>query len=96
MSDFIQSANALVSRVAKWVGAIPKSTGITATAYHPLTGVIDVSTDPTGIILVGDFVGVNTLKGFAVVTAFTSSTSMGNTAAGTTAQSYQLGINHKF
>lgn len=72
MSDFIQSANALVSRVAKWVGAIPKSTGITATAYNTTTHVITVSSSPVGIITVGDFVGISTLKGFAVVTAVTS------------------------
>lgn len=74
MSDFIQSANALVSRVAKWVGAIPKSTGITATAYNVTTGVITVSSSPVGIINVGDFVGISVLKGFAVVTAVTSGT----------------------
>lgn len=73
MSDFIQSANALVSRVAKWVGAIPKSTGITATAYDELTGEITVSTDPTGVVVIGDFVGISPLKGFAVVTAVTAS-----------------------
>lgn len=69
MSDFIQSANALVSRVAKWVGAIPKSTGINVTDYAPLTGVITLSANPTGTVSIGDFVGVNPLKGFAVVTA---------------------------
>jgi hypothetical protein len=72
MSDFIQSANALVSRVAKWVGAIPKSTGITATAYNNTTGVITVSTTPLGTISIGDFIGVSSLKGFAVVTAVAS------------------------
>lgn len=72
MSDFIQSANALVSRVAKWVGSIPKSTGITATAYNHSTGVITVSSTPVGTISVGDFVGINVLKGFAVVTAVSS------------------------
>ena len=63
MSDFIQSANALVSRVAKWVGAIPKSTGISATAYDALTGIITVSPSPVAAINVGDFIGVSTLKG---------------------------------
>lgn len=72
MSDFIQSANALVSRVAKWVGAIPKSTGISATDITD--GVITVSTDPTALIMVGDFVGVSPLKGFCVVTAVSSGT----------------------
>ena len=74
MSDFIQSANALVSRVAKWVGAIPKSTGITATAYNSTTKVITVSTNPTSVISIGDFIGISVLKGFAVVTAVGSST----------------------
>lgn len=72
MSDFIQSANALVSRVAKWVGAIPKSTGISATSITD--GVIDVSSDPTGVVTIGDFIGVSPLKGFAVVTAFDATT----------------------
>ena len=72
MSDFIQSANALVSRVAKWVGAIPKSTGISATDITD--GVITVSTDPTALIMVGDFIGVSPLKGFCVVTEITSGT----------------------
>lgn len=74
MSDFIQSANALVSRVAKWVGAIPKSTGITATAYNSTTGVFTVSSTPVGTISVGDFVGVSQLKGYALVTAISSTT----------------------
>ena len=74
MSDFIQSANALVSRVAKWVGAIPKSSGITASAFNPSTGVLTVSPTPVGSIAPGDFIGTNQLKGFALVTAVTSST----------------------
>jgi len=51
MSLFIQSANALVSRVAQWVGVIPRSTAITATAYNSSTGVLTVSTNPTSTIL---------------------------------------------
>jgi len=74
MSDFIQSANALVSRVAKWVGAIPKSTGITATDYDVLTGVITVSSDPTSVLSIGDFIGISSMKGFAVITAISSGT----------------------
>ena len=38
MSLFIQSANALVSRVAQWVGAIPSPLTITATSYDNTTG----------------------------------------------------------
>ena len=74
MSDFIQSANTLVSRVAKWVGALPKSTGIIATAYNSSTGVLTVSTDPTSLISVGDFIGNSSLKTFSVVTAISSTT----------------------
>ena len=74
MPDFIQSANALVSRVAKWVGAIPKSTGITISGFDPETGVITVSATPIGTVAVGDFVGTSFFKGFAVVTEVTSTT----------------------
>lgn len=59
MSLYIQSANALVSRVAQWVGAIPKSTAITATAYDSGSGVITVSSNPTSTLMVGDFIGVS-------------------------------------
>ena len=42
MSLFIQSANALVSRIAQWVGAIPSPLTITATSYASSTGIIVV------------------------------------------------------
>lgn len=74
MSEFIQSANTLVSRVAQWVGAIPKSSGITASSYDDLTKVITVGTDPTAVIVAGDFIGVSKLKPFVLVTEVTSTT----------------------
>lgn len=74
MAEFIQSANSLVSRVAKWVGAISKSTGITATAFNSTTSVITVSSNPTALITVGDFIGNSPLKAFTIVTNVTSTT----------------------
>ena len=58
MSLYIQSANALVSRVAQWVGAIPKATAITASSFNASTNVITVTPTPVGTINVGDFIGV--------------------------------------
>jgi len=57
MSLFIQSANALVSRVAQWVGAIPSPLSITATSFDDATGIITVSADPRALVYVGDFIG---------------------------------------
>lgn len=74
MSLYIQSANALVSRVAQWVGAIPKSSGITATAYDSETGVITVSTDPTSALMIGDFVGVSASGPFTAILDLSSTT----------------------
>lgn len=74
MSLFIQSANALVSRVAQWVGIIPKNTGITATAFNPATGTLTVSTNPTSTVLVGDFIGPAVNYPFALVINVTSTT----------------------
>jgi hypothetical protein len=74
MSLFIQSANVLVSRVAQWVGALPQTTTITATAINTSTGVISVSSDPTSTINVGDFIGNSTVNPFTAVIALTSST----------------------
>ena len=74
MSLFIQSANALVSRVAQWVGVLPRSTGIVATAYNASTGVLTVSTDPTSTILVGDFIGPATNYPYVLVLGATSTT----------------------
>jgi hypothetical protein len=74
MSLFIQSANALVSRIAQWVGAIPKSSAITATAYASSTGILTVSSDPRSVIMVGDFIGVSTILPFTAVLATSSTT----------------------
>lgn len=74
MALFIQSGNALVSRVAQWVGAIPSSIGITATAVDVATGVITTSANPTTDLMVGDFIG-NSLAGpYTLVLALTSTT----------------------
>jgi hypothetical protein len=69
MSLFIQSANALVSRVAQWVGALPQTLTITATAVNTTTGVITTSADPTSQVQVGDFIGNSVFKPYAAVTA---------------------------
>lgn len=74
MSLFIQSANALVSRIAQWVGAIPSSIGINATAFNPSTGVITTSADARNVILVGDFISPALNKPFALVLAISSTT----------------------
>ena len=74
MAEFIQSANSLVSRVAKWVGAIAKSTGITVTNYDATTGILTVSSDPRTTLLIGDFIGNSNLKPFTVVTALSATT----------------------
>jgi hypothetical protein len=74
MSLFIQSANVLVSRVAQWVGALPQTTTISATAFNSTTGVITVSSDPTSTINVGDFIGNSTVNPFTAVTATSSTT----------------------
>lgn len=71
---FIQSANSLVSRVAQWVGAIPQSIGINATAYNPTTGVITCGSDPTSSVLVGDFIAFNVRGPYVLVTAVSSTT----------------------
>ena len=67
MSLFIQSANALVSRVAQWVGAIPSTLSITATAYNSTTGVITVSAAADTLIVPGDFIGVSTMLPYTAV-----------------------------
>ena len=74
MSLFIQSANALVSRVAQWVGANPKSTTITATSFNSTTGVLSVSTNPTSIVMPGDFIGTSTMLPFTAILSTTSTT----------------------
>jgi hypothetical protein len=74
MALYIQSANALVSRVAQWVGAIPKATAITASAFNASTNVITVSSTPVGTINVGDFIGVSVGGPYTAVTAVSSTT----------------------
>lgn len=69
MALFIQSANSLVSRVAQWVGAIPTSSGITATAFDESTSVITVSSNPTSVINVGDFIGSSVTGPYTLVLA---------------------------
>ena len=74
MSLFIQSANALVSRVAKWVGALPQTLTITANSVNTTTGVITTSADPRPFVQVGDFIGNSAFKPYAAVTAVSSTT----------------------
>jgi len=74
MALFIQSGNALVSRVAQWVGAIPQSININATAFNSATGVLTTSSSAVGIVLVGDFIGTSVLKAYTTVLAVTSTT----------------------
>lgn len=73
---FIQSANSLVSRVAQWVGAIPQSININATAYNSTSQSITCSADPTAFVSVGDFIAYSVRGPYALVTAV-SSTAIG-------------------
>lgn len=74
MSLFIQSANSLVSRIAQWVGAIPSSININATAYVPATGVITTSASAVNSLMIGDFIGPSVQGPYAAVLAITSTT----------------------
>jgi hypothetical protein len=74
MAFFIQSGNALVSRVAQWVGAIPSSININATAFNSSTGVITTSANPVSAVLVGDFIGPSIMGPYTVVLAVSSTT----------------------
>ena len=74
MALFIQSGNALVSRVAQWVGAIPSSISINATAFNSATGVITTSSSAVGVVMVGDFIGTSVLKAYTTVLAVSSTT----------------------
>ena len=74
MALFIQSANALVSRIASWVGAIPSSIGINASSYNSSTGVITCASNPSSLVLIGDFIGPNMMGPFAAVLAVSSTT----------------------
>jgi hypothetical protein len=73
MSLFIQSANALVSRVAQWVGAIPSPLSITASAFDDTTGVLTVSADPRALVYVGDFIGTG-ISSYTAILEITSTT----------------------
>jgi hypothetical protein len=74
MSLFIQSANALVSRVAQMVGAIPKSSGFTASAFNSTTKVLTVTTNPTSVLMAGDFIGTSAMLPFTAILDVTSTT----------------------
>jgi len=74
MALFIQSGNALVSRVAQWVGAIPASIGINATAFNSSTGVITTASSTVGSVMVGDFIGPSITGIYTTVLAVTSTT----------------------
>ena len=67
MALFIQSANSLVSRIAQWVGALPSTLSITATAFNATTGVITTSAAADAIIVPGDFIGVSTMLPYTAV-----------------------------
>jgi hypothetical protein len=73
MSLFIQSANALVSRIAQWVGAIPSAISVTATSFDDATGIITTSADPRPYVYVGDFIGSG-VNNFTAVLAVSSTT----------------------
>ena len=74
MALFIQSANVLVSRVAQWVGAIPSSISINATAFVQSTGVITCSSSALAVISIGDFIGPSLIGSFTAVLGVTSTT----------------------
>lgn len=80
---FIQSANSLVSRVAQWVGSIPTSIGINATAYNSTTKVLTCSADPTAVVSVGDFIAYSVRGPYVLVTAISSTTITINDPDGT-------------
>jgi hypothetical protein len=74
MALFIQSGNALVSRIAQWVGAIPSSININATAFNSSTGAITTSATAVGTVIVGDFIGPSIVGPYTTVTAVNSTT----------------------
>ena len=74
MALFIQSGNALVSRVAQWVGAIPSSIGINATAFNTSTGVITTSASAVSSVMIGDFIGPSVMGPYTTVLAVSSTT----------------------
>ena len=74
MSLFIQSANALVSRVAQWVGAIPSTLSFTASAYNSSTGVITTDAISVTNVVPGDFIGVSTMLPYTAVLSVSGAT----------------------
>ena len=74
MAFFIQSGNALVSRVAQWIGAIPSSININATAFNSSTGVITTSASAINSVMVGDFIGSSGMGPYTTVLAVSSTT----------------------
>jgi hypothetical protein len=72
---FIQSGNALVSRVANWVGAVPSP--LTITLSNSTGGsypILTTSATPVGQVLPGDFIGPSTMLPYTVVISVTSTT----------------------
>jgi hypothetical protein len=74
MAFFIQSGNALVSRVAQWVGAIPSTISINATTFNSSTGVITTSASAVSSVMVGDFIGCSGMGPYTTVLAVSSTT----------------------
>jgi len=70
---FIQSGNALVSRVANWVGAVPSPLVVTLTnstgGYY---NVLTPSANPLGQVVPGDFIGPSTMLPYTIVISVTS------------------------
>ena len=72
---FIQSANALVSRIAQWVGAIPSALSITVSGVAGTsTPVLTTSANPISILLPGDFIGTSTMLPYTVVLSVNATT----------------------
>ena len=74
MAFFIQSGNALVSRVAQWVGAIPSTISINATTFNSSTGVITTSASAVSSVMVGDFIGCSGMGPYTTLLAVSSTT----------------------
>jgi hypothetical protein len=72
---FIQSANALVSRIAQWVGAIPSALSITVSGVSGTgTPVLTTSANPISFVLPGDFIGTSTMLPYTVVLSVNATT----------------------
>jgi hypothetical protein len=72
---FIQSANALVSRIAQWVGAIPSALSITVSGVAGTsTPVLTTSANPITFVLPGDFIGTSTMLPYTVVLSVNATT----------------------